>query len=57
MLLVDELKLDLTPMKHMPTLAAFRNGWCSWVHGTDAVEVMKEKLPDFDTQAELQMGR
>ena len=52
-LMVDELQLDLVPMKHMPTLAAFRNGWATWVHGDDSVAVLANKLEDFDEEAEM----
>ncbi len=49
--LVDELKLDLIPLRHSPTIAAFRNGWATWVHGENAVNVIKAKLEDFDVKA------
>ena len=48
---VDELQLDLIPLKHSPTVAAFRNGWATWVHGQDAVKVLYGKLNDFDVKA------
>ena len=52
--LVDELEFtaaDLSGLKHEPTIAAFRNGWASWVHGENAVQIMKGKLKNFDVQA------
>ena len=49
--LVDELQLDLIPLRHSPTIAAFRNGWATWVHGENAVNVIKSKLNDFDVKA------
>ena len=48
---VDELQLDLIPLKHSPTIAAFRNGWATWVHGQDSVKVLYGKLNDFDVKA------
>ena len=48
---IDELQLDLIPLKHSPTIAAFRNGWATWVHGENSVNVLKAKLKDFDIKA------
>ena len=48
---VDELQLELIPLKHSPTIAAFWNGWATWVHGENSVNVLKGKLKDFDVKA------
>ena len=50
-LMVDELELDLVRMRHAPTLAAFRNGWATWVHGDKSVQVLAKKISDFDERA------
>jgi len=55
-LMVDELGLDVVSLKHQPTIAAFRNGWATWVHGDKAVEVLNKKLADFDKKAKLKAG-
>ena len=43
-------------MRHSPTIAAFRNGWASWVHGENSVNVLKGKLNDFDIKAKERLN-
>ena len=50
-MLVDELQLEVVPLKHMPTLVAFHNGWATSVHGNNAAQVLDKKLWNFDTKA------
>jgi len=54
--MVDELGLEVVTLKHQPTIAAFRNGWATWVHGDNAVQVLNKKLADFDKKAKLAAG-
>ena len=55
-MLVEELELEVVPLKHMPTLCAFRNGWASWVHGNNAASVLEKKLADFDVKAREELS-
>ena len=49
--LVNELGLNVFSLRHNPTIAAYRNGWSTWVHGDNAVSVLEKKLADFDVKA------
>ena len=50
-MMIEDYEIDVIPLRHQPTIAAFRNGWETSVYGKGAVEVLKAKLDDFDTRA------
>ena len=50
-MMIEEYEIEVIPLRHQPCIAAFRNGWETSVYGQGAVEVLRDKIDDFDVIA------